>query len=897
MPANLTAFSQDAPARPVLTALAEGKWRKARDQAKDLCKKDKARYLPLLVEANVGLAREMISKGLTKDAEPVVAYLKTLASKEVYEPLVEALKAPPAPAAGGTHLLPGGGSPAAKMISLWAEVLKAAAALEAGGKPSPADWAAVDSAVACFTEPPESGDEDSLAARVALELQAVHKACDASAEGRWDEAQYALRSLPRQSVFQHWRMLLRGMRHVFHREKEEAKACFATLPADGACARAAVVMGGALGPGTTKKAPGAARAGWWLAVSGEPAAWAVPVAEADAAWKAGEWNKACQTLVKGLGGKFPTDAPGLAAVLSDFMFIMEVADTPLETRREDQMLDFWSRIAKNPGNAEATVLCLLRALLLKGAESMRPGELREEWMAVMALETKFHGPSPLRDCVGWQWLGEQLAKEDRSSRGMGFGFGFGGFGGREQPADRMLDAAGAVKAFQNAVKADPDSESAHLGLLSLLEKTGDKPERNRLLDDLVKRFPHNKKVMLQAGLLAAERKAFGKGLNYLRAARALDPLDREVRSALLGALVLQVRDLVKKKKDADAVWEEMEPMLTTTAGAGDYYSPRWTMRVRRALLDPDAKKAEAAAAEAGRLAPSPIEALALKILLRRLGGAVLAADWDHEWRTAFKDTPPGWRHAKSVLGMLVAHCEMKEWDAKAKRAADILLLDLIEEVCQTSLAKDPEGMLAYLDMVSGLKNRPREIFEQVLTDAQVCIIDGLRTLVQKGKADVRHRLAFLHLSSCERTFRPDAAYLAKIDKVITDAASAGLPVVADKARRLRQAMEKAGQDPDDDFLGDDGDDDWIDDLDAFEGDQIAEEFFQSAPPGTMALMAAILSGDPAEIEKAKKQALKSGIPMPFINQLIASAPKTGGGAKPGKKSGPGPDEQPELGLY
>ncbi|MGH7967432.1 MAG: hypothetical protein ACREIC_01760, partial [Limisphaerales bacterium] len=45
--------------------LAQGRWRKARDEFKPLVKADRARYLPLLIEANVGLVREMISKGQT----------------------------------------------------------------------------------------------------------------------------------------------------------------------------------------------------------------------------------------------------------------------------------------------------------------------------------------------------------------------------------------------------------------------------------------------------------------------------------------------------------------------------------------------------------------------------------------------------------------------------------------------------------------------------------------------------------------------------------------------------------------------------------------------------------------------------------------------------------------
>ena len=48
--------------------LAAGRWRKARDEFKVLVKKDRVRFLPLLIEANMGLAREMLGKGLVSEA-------------------------------------------------------------------------------------------------------------------------------------------------------------------------------------------------------------------------------------------------------------------------------------------------------------------------------------------------------------------------------------------------------------------------------------------------------------------------------------------------------------------------------------------------------------------------------------------------------------------------------------------------------------------------------------------------------------------------------------------------------------------------------------------------------------------------------------------------------------
>src|SRR5436190_22864334 len=67
--------------------LAARRWRKARDEFKLLVKKDRAKFLPLLIEANVGLVQEMLGKGLVSEAQQVVAYLKTIAPPEVMKSL------------------------------------------------------------------------------------------------------------------------------------------------------------------------------------------------------------------------------------------------------------------------------------------------------------------------------------------------------------------------------------------------------------------------------------------------------------------------------------------------------------------------------------------------------------------------------------------------------------------------------------------------------------------------------------------------------------------------------------------------------------------------------------------------------------------------------------------
>ena len=68
------------PAEPrVRTLLAEEKWRQARDELKALIKADRAHFLPLLIQANIGLARKMLAGGQAAEARQVLSYLATIA--------------------------------------------------------------------------------------------------------------------------------------------------------------------------------------------------------------------------------------------------------------------------------------------------------------------------------------------------------------------------------------------------------------------------------------------------------------------------------------------------------------------------------------------------------------------------------------------------------------------------------------------------------------------------------------------------------------------------------------------------------------------------------------------------------------------------------------------------
>lgn len=170
--------------------LAAGRHRKARDEIKILCKVNRSQYLPLLIQANQGLIREMLAKGQVPEAQQVLAYLKTIASAEECRG-VELEVARKSPDAGS--------------------LLDNALLLLSRPDRSMSDMdrrRLADQVILAFQPPPASTPETILLAEQAVGIQrAIQEVCN----GKLELAADALRPVPRESPFDHWRWWIKGL--------------------------------------------------------------------------------------------------------------------------------------------------------------------------------------------------------------------------------------------------------------------------------------------------------------------------------------------------------------------------------------------------------------------------------------------------------------------------------------------------------------------------------------------------------------------------------------------------------------------------------------------------------------------------------------------------------------
>jgi tetratricopeptide (TPR) repeat protein len=868
MSADLTSFQNDQKAAPVLASLKVEKWRKARDQAKVLCKKDRTRYLPLLIAANTGLYRAMLKKGLNKDAETVLAYLRTIAPADLCGDLAREQ------AEHGGPMANRDGSTRSGNADLWEKILQLAGALETGQPAKGEAWLCVDQAVIANQAPPDSLPEDARSP-IIIELSAVQAALEATGEGRWEEARDSLKSISSRSIFQYWRLFLRGVRHWFCGELTQAQRCFLALPPEGACAHAAAVIAGRdSAPGNVTLPTGAHLAAWWLAVTGEDVRRARTLAEADVFWKRGSWKRAFELVKPRSEGFSGEDTQGLDSLWIDVFFPAGQPDSQLAERRLDETIRFLEKKSMSNSRSQRLLEWAERARILCDEGAIPAQELWTDWTTLLKFLDVDLGKNAIRNSVGYQWLGEQMARPEVFSP-MFFG----------RNRRQLKDETRARKAFELAMKLDPQNEGVALDLLALFENTRKYSDRNRLLDELVKRFPDNKKILIRAGELATERRAFTKSADFFHRACVLDPLDPGARSGLAAALVGRARDYRKKGRSTGEIWETIEPLLSDHPARLPLMLSRWSMRVRRFLLDSDRAAASRALREAESLAPEAAERLFLERLLGKLYDVERREDWTADWKAI---SIPSWESFERLIDVVMFCSLMKEWKFSAGTDAGSLLLPAMRKLLKTGVfEKSPSAALRFVQRCRTLR---RNGISSEYSEVRCLLGDILDAIGRKAERLTKGRAGNLHIRLAKFECRCEMSLigfsdnlLGGLETLIDDAEAAGATDVAERAKQLRDerwpgAPWSVDQPEEED------DDDW---------DVFADPFDEADGKGPiddimMNLAAAIFSDNESAIEKLRENVLGSGVPAEeFEEMLNRASPSSKGSVGSGnrRKSG------------
>jgi len=827
--------------------LAQGKWRQARDELKSLVKLDRARFLPLLIDANLGLGRKMLAGGQMAEARQVANYLATIA---------------PAGRLRAFELELAGKS-AASEESLPAFI----AALTDPGVVLSAEERVrfADAAVLAFQPVTAS---DAASAALAAEVGAVHAALQAVAEARWPDVPAALRLIPHRSAVSHWAVFIKGIAAFYRGESSKAAKLLCTLPPRSAPARAGhsylVLLGEASGAGSAGLPAEPARAGALrLAGAGRVSTF---VLRAEAAWRAGRHVESYRALRDAVP-EFPAQTLDVWGALSEFYFKVPHSLPDHEWRKF--LRHFCELIDADDLKNGVESMLAHRLIALMGATFAPVEDLRTEWDFFLRAHEALHGSNPRLASLAQGWLGEQLARPERA----------GGFSpGRR----RLRDARGAIAAFNRSIELDPANRAAHLQLCAVYELLKKSGERNRLLDTMTARFPDDKQVLVQAARGCIERQAFGKGLAYLARARQLDQLDPLIPELLLAALHGQARQQFQQRRPDKARQTLAQGEAWLTGKADDFQRSRWTALIRQGLMERfwgEGALAAALLAQARTLAPSPAaHALFVHLTHRSLAKADgCESPFLGELKATLKRGP-----RLGDIGLLVRLLD--DWEKASGPLRAFHEKKMIGESMVVAL-KQPFTRTEALDLLER-------------THGERDYARPLRLLVEKVLRDDPAD-PFFQLWSIEfnPAWRDPAGRRAELQSILEEAGRRHEEAAMRKARQMLHDIDQPPR-PDWDEPGEDEGDDYVDDTD---DDADAGEAGDSGPdwepafdlpPGARAefdlLFEQLRNATPAvigELRKASKRDMppglfdlilgmaKSGIPLPLPPLPRPPAPK------------------------
>jgi len=512
-PSELSSDQLERQARDDMTA---GRFRKARDTYKILCKQDREKHLPALIEANRCLAEQLVEKGQIPEAEQVLAHLKTIA---------------PSSSVLATDV-----SVALKKND-WLTALDAALCLwkDLPAVPLERDRAAVaDALVLAF---PNLQETETLARPEATDLEAVVGALRCLTEQRWEKAQELLRPLPRGSLFAAWKILVKGMIAFYTGDPEKAQALFAQLPPHGVPVRAANAFQLFLGPSPsrTPDEPArdqAARGACCLLNATNLAPFLL---RANQSWRAARYTHSYEEMRRAPG--FPSEESDLAGALSDFYFKAAFA---MSEAPSDEYVEWFKQFADS-GRFNNDAEARLTYRLLGCAELKNPyydGDIEFFWRSFLGF---FPADDPQNGKVTslvLEQVGAHCALREEDEDNPFF----------PDDADRFPPALrDAIRVLEESIERDPSNLGAYFKLLDVYESAEKDDDRDLLLDRMADLFPRDKSVLLRAAKESLQREAYVKGIQYLERAHSLDALDPVVLQELAGAYTALAKDQYKKK--------------------------------------------------------------------------------------------------------------------------------------------------------------------------------------------------------------------------------------------------------------------------------------------------------------------------------------------------------------
>ncbi len=533
MPEELPTTADLALEQSGLEFLRSGKFRKARDAFKALNKTQPTRALPLLIEANLGLINDMMSKGLVSEANQVTAYLKTIAPASYNLDLTATTKSKTS------------GDAWSAMVSL------AARRLATTTQPDAAIRAA-DEMILGAESPEHPGHPDAAAILSALEL-----GYGAAASERTTPL---LRSVPRSSPFSHWVLFFKGMTALETGNHARAADCFLRVPENSLLqASIPALLTICNAPAIPRRAaPRTVRA--ICAWAGHPGL-AEPLLVAEPLWRKNQRAKAFTVLAKKIPNLMRWGARGFKPDLTRFLTREFARESFHSSTFCDAML----------AHVSSKAYTIARAALDQAYFTMDfagyPCDAHEHFHGALHRLNNMPGVVPISPAMRsrvFTLLAENYIAAIKND-----------------PSD-LCNPPIAKKALEHAIKYDPDHLHAWLTLCDLLSMGRDTSAYHRFLDDLTKRFPAEKEVLIRNGDCCIGRGSHTKALRNFERAAKLDSIDPRIARGILRSRLGIAEAAYKKRQPSKVDWDLIESLASANQACPKF--SLWRLRVNKLVL-------------------------------------------------------------------------------------------------------------------------------------------------------------------------------------------------------------------------------------------------------------------------------------------------------------------------
>ncbi len=489
--------------------LRAGRYRQAKGLFKQLCKQHRDKYLPGLVESCRRLFHLLLDQEKVRDAKTVLTSLENITDPPKLYPEVVRL---------------------AMAEENYSQAAGIAVEALAGREPpfTESELLLGDALVIAFEDMDRS---IPLPSPLQTDITRIQSSLAAVAQERYTDALSSIRPMGMRSLFAPWKWFIKGICAFYTHDDARAGKAFekifpGTVPAKAAKAFLMILK----------------EAGWLATehkkidllsdichlAGDEKLAGCLPRAEY--LWRVGRHRDSYKHLRSRLDD-FPSQKPGMQRSLTTFYFnaITDMEDMPL-----GKYFDFLFDLALQKGKKRGfEKLQASRSLALSfETDPYADREILQEWESFLFAYQQHHGRNKRVEAAVYAHLGDLYSMEDLEDAMIPFFFSQ-----RNRRGTALKNETLAENCYRKALVYHPENVKAHFSLLELYEKTNQKAMVNKTLDDIIKRFPGEKKSLYKAGLRCLERNALIKGLKYLEQALNLDPLDSTLRTYFIIACI------------------------------------------------------------------------------------------------------------------------------------------------------------------------------------------------------------------------------------------------------------------------------------------------------------------------------------------------------------------------